>query len=226
MPKINILACSCHNVVSPCVPSTSSQVRDGGIFQPIYDLMASIPGCSGDKWGIELVTHIPAFRIPRPTAALLLAAALCACARDADVHIANSAPVPIVPLPVSPILPPPPRPVLPPPALSANVAMLARGFEGRVGIAIKSIDQGWCVDSSGDRRPAPAKREQIMGRDDRARFPRCRAPEARRPGDAQARGPHAVPPADRSPHQGRAGLSDDGRRTAPARADDERQYRQ
>ena len=97
------------------------------------------------------MTRILPYRFPKPAAALLLTAALCACARDANVHVAAVA-TKLVPYQVIQTLPPKPRVVPPPSALTANVAMLVRSFSGRVGVAVKSIDQGWCVDSSGDQR--------------------------------------------------------------------------
>ena len=39
-----------------------------------------------------------------------------------------------------------------PEALTANIAALGRSFDGRVGIAVRSIDQGWMVESNGDVR--------------------------------------------------------------------------
>ncbi len=99
------------------------------------------------------MTHILPYRFSKPVAAIVLTAALCACARDANVHVAGIVPLVPVPYQIVQTLPPPaPRAVPAPSALTANVAMLVRGFEGRVGVAVKSIDQGWCVDSSGDQR--------------------------------------------------------------------------
>ncbi|CAN5553756.1 class A beta-lactamase [soil metagenome] len=51
-----------------------------------------------------------------------------------------------------PVPPATPRPAAPPAALVANVQALSRQFDGRVGIAVRSIDQGWTVDANGDVR--------------------------------------------------------------------------
>ncbi len=96
-------------------------------------------------------------RFPKPLTALLLTSALAACGHDASLQVARIAPPPrSVPLPTRAFTPqaprPAPRPVTAPSALVANVAMLVRSFDGRVGVAVRSIDQGWCVDSNGDQR--------------------------------------------------------------------------
>lgn len=101
------------------------------------------------------VTPILAFRFPKPAAALLLAGALCACGHDANVHVAAIRPAPPVPLPparYAVVVPVPPRPPAPPSALIANVAALVRGFDGRVGVAVRSVERGWCVDDNGAQR--------------------------------------------------------------------------
>ena len=87
----------------------------------------------------------------------MLAAALCACGHDARVHIAVVPPPPPLPIApphyqvVVPVPPPAPKPRAPE-ALTANIAALGRNFDGRVGIAVRSIDQGWMVESNGDVR--------------------------------------------------------------------------
>lgn len=91
-------------------------------------------------------------RFPKPLAALLLSVALASCVRDTNTPVASVAPPPSVPLPVRAPPPAPPRPVSAPAALAANVAMLVRDFDGRVGVAVRSIDQGWTVDSNGEQR--------------------------------------------------------------------------
>jgi beta-lactamase class A len=86
---------------------------------------------------------------------LLLAVALCACGHDANVHVAAVTPAPYMPLPAALVVPIPPRqvrPPAPPSALIANVASLVHGFDGRVGVAVRSIEQGWCVDMDGAQR--------------------------------------------------------------------------
>jgi beta-lactamase class A len=100
------------------------------------------------------------FDFPKPAAALFLAAALCACGHDTRSHVAAA----LVPAPSAPPRPayqvvvpvPPPAPraaaVPAPTALAANVAALVRSFDGRVGIAVKSVDDGWTVQGNGDIR--------------------------------------------------------------------------
>lgn len=78
-----------------------------------------------------------------------MAAALCACGHDARVHVVALPAPPMVPLPRM-SQPPAPRPIVAPAALVANVTAVGRNFDGRVGIAVRSIDQGWTVDCNGD----------------------------------------------------------------------------
>jgi beta-lactamase class A len=90
----------------------------------------------------------------KPPAALLLTAALCACVQDTRPHVAlvpAAAPTPSYKL-VIPVPPPAPKPVQAPAALVASIAALSRSFDGRVGIAVRSIDDNWAVDSNGDTR--------------------------------------------------------------------------
>lgn len=47
-----------------------------------------------------------------------------------------------------------PRPARAPAALSASLAALARGFDGMVGISVRSVDQGWTI-SAGTDAPLP-----------------------------------------------------------------------
>lgn len=49
-----------------------------------------------------------------------------------------------------PVPPPAPRPAAPPAVLVSNIEAMHRDFGGRVGIAIKSIDDGWTVSAGGD----------------------------------------------------------------------------
>ncbi|MEO8375938.1 MAG: serine hydrolase [Sphingomonas bacterium] len=87
----------------------------------------------------------------------MLAAALCACVRDTRAPVAIAPPPPPLPIApphyqvVVPVPPPAPKPRAPE-ALTANIAALGRNFDGRVGIAVRSIDQGWMVESNGDVR--------------------------------------------------------------------------
>jgi beta-lactamase class A len=92
--------------------------------------------------------------LSRPAAALFLASALCACGHDTRVHVAAVTPPPPVYQVVIPVPPPAPRPapVAAPQALVASIETLGKSFNGRVGIAVKSIDLGWTVDSQGDQR--------------------------------------------------------------------------
>ena len=99
------------------------------------------------------MTQILPYRFPKPLAALLLSVALCACGHDANVHVASGTTLPpLIPLPLRIFTPPAPRAVAAPSALVANVAMLVRSFDGRVGVAVRSVDQDWCVDAGGDQR--------------------------------------------------------------------------
>ena len=108
------------------------------------------------------MTKILPFHFPKPAAAILFTVALCACGPDARTHVVAGAPAPPRPIPtptytptysvVIPIPPPIPRPIQAPEALVANISMLTRNFDGRVGVAVRSIDQGWTVDSKGDIR--------------------------------------------------------------------------
>lgn len=98
------------------------------------------------------------YRFPKSVAALTMAVALCACGRDANLQVADLPPPPVVSrVQSSAALAAASRPVVrpapaPPAALVANVDMLVRGFEGRVGVAVRSIEDGWCVDQNGDQR--------------------------------------------------------------------------
>ena len=104
------------------------------------------------------MTQILPFDFPRPIGVILLAAALCACGHDTSKHLALVPPAPVAPSyrVVVPVPAATPRPLpLPPKApeeLVANISSLGRNFNGRVGIAVRSIDQGWTVSSNGDAR--------------------------------------------------------------------------
>lgn len=88
----------------------------------------------------------------RTIAVVSLSVVLAACVRDAGPQVARVAPPPSAPIPVRAPTPPAPRSVTAPAALAASVASLVRGFDGRVGVAVRSIEQGWTVDSNGDLR--------------------------------------------------------------------------
>jgi beta-lactamase class A len=101
-----------------------------------------------------VVQPILPLNVSRPVATLVLASALCACGHDARVHVAAKPPPPPVYQVVIPVPPPAPRavPVVAPQALVSSITTLGKTFNGRVGIAVRSIDQGWSVDSQGDLR--------------------------------------------------------------------------
>ena len=85
----------------------------------------------------------------RSAALLTVAAMLGSCGHGGQKRIA-ALPKPIYQL----VIPVPPRArvVQAPQALATNVAMLGANFQGRVGIAVKSIDDGWTVQSNGATR--------------------------------------------------------------------------
>ncbi|WP_404374078.1 class A beta-lactamase [Sphingomonas sp. MMS24-J45] len=91
-------------------------------------------------------------RVLRATATIALATLTAACVSAPAPQVARVAPVPITPAPVRTPTPPAPRPASAPTALAASVAALVRSFDGRVGVAVRSVDQGWTVDSNGDQR--------------------------------------------------------------------------
>jgi beta-lactamase class A len=104
-----------------------------------------------------LVTEILPFDFPRPVSVIFLAAALCACGHDTSRHLAIIPPAPVAPAyhVVVPVPPPPaPKPLPPraPEGLIASISSLGRNFNGKVGIAVRSIDQGWTVSSNGETR--------------------------------------------------------------------------
>ncbi len=83
---------------------------------------------------------------------LLMSSALCACANDGGRHIAAAPPPvarPVVAVPTRVVAAPAPTA---PQALVASITTLAKSFDGRVGIAVRSVDHGWSVDSQGDQR--------------------------------------------------------------------------
>ena len=82
-------------------------------------------------------------------AVLALALALGSCGHGAEQR-ATVLPKPIYQL----VIPVPPRKaaVAAPQSLATNVALLGANFRGKVGIAVKSVDQGWTVQSGGTTR--------------------------------------------------------------------------
>lgn len=87
----------------------------------------------------------------RTVAALGLLAMLGSCAYGNEKQLAASLPAPTYQL-ILPVPPRPPKPVAAPQGLVANVATLRANFQGKVGIAVHSIDQGWTVQSNGETR--------------------------------------------------------------------------
>ena len=89
------------------------------------------------------------------------------------------------------------RPRPRPPYIRDRIDELGRGFDGRVGIAVR-VDRRRLVDRlEGRRALSAAERQQIVGVDHRARRGRQGQGLARRPGHADPRRPDPVPPADR-----------------------------
>jgi len=95
-------------------------------------------------------------------AAGLLAACLCVTALagcNSATRPGATASAPAVPPPVVaniPVPPPKPKPVhLAPPQLVNEIDRLAAGFDGKFGIAIRAVDEGWTVASSGARQRLP-----------------------------------------------------------------------
>ena len=103
-----------------------------------------------------VVAHIFSLPVSKPVAILALSAALCACGYDTRVRAARSSTGAQAPLIVA--IPPRSGPsagrhVLPaPPMLAANVTQLVRGFTGKVGVAVRSVDDGWLIDAGGSQR--------------------------------------------------------------------------
>ena len=98
--------------------------------------------------------HNPKLPHPRALFGATVAMAILAGCQSTQVPHVASAPPPPVPLPRYAVVQPvPPSKPLPPPAPSALIGMvsaLARGFDGKVGIAVRSIDQDWQVSANGD----------------------------------------------------------------------------
>jgi beta-lactamase class A len=78
--------------------------------------------------------------------------AIAGCVSDSrPSRVARIAPPPVVYAAPRPIVQPlPPRTVAPPQGLAVLVQSLTRDFGGKVGIAVKSLDDDWTVDSNGD----------------------------------------------------------------------------
>ncbi len=80
-----------------------------------------------------------------------LAVLLAGCQASEPKTLALVVPPPAY---VPPPPPPPPKPRAPvaPVGLADSIGLIARQFEGRVGIAVRSVDQNWAVDINGDSR--------------------------------------------------------------------------
>ena len=90
-------------------------------------------------------------------AACLSLAVLAAC--NSATRPGATANAPTVPPPVTASIPVPPtrpKPVhLAPPQLQSEVDRLSAGFDGKFGIAIRAVDEGWTVTSPGARQRLP-----------------------------------------------------------------------
>lgn len=95
------------------------------------------------------------FPFSPPATPLLLAAALCACGYDSHVRAANG---PGSQSPLIVAIPPRSGPAVirrtlpPPPMLAAGVGQLMRGFGGKAGVAVRSVDDNWMIEVGGTQR--------------------------------------------------------------------------
>jgi len=110
--------------------------------------------CSGGWQGNHEVTDTLAFESSRPLSGILLAVALCACVQDTRMATRAPGALPTrYPAQVVMAVPPStPRPVVAPEGLARSINAVARSFDGRVGVAVRSIDKGWTIESNGDVR--------------------------------------------------------------------------
>lgn len=83
---------------------------------------------------------------------MLAIGALASCGQSSNTARVATTPRPPVYQVVIPVPPRAPKPITAPSALATNVAMLGANFQGRVGIAVRSIDDGWTVQSNGAQR--------------------------------------------------------------------------
>jgi len=94
-------------------------------------------------------------RARRHASLVLAMLALVGCQSSGPLHpetLASQPPIPpgyrvSMPVPLATPTPPPA-----PAVLSATIGGLVRGFDGKVGIAVRSIDQGWLASANGDVR--------------------------------------------------------------------------
>lgn len=102
----------------------------------------------------SVVARIRPLQLSRPVATVLLTAAVCACGYGARVGVANSKTQP----PLIVAIPPRSGPSVahrtlpPPPLLAANVAQRVQAFGGKVGVAVRSVDDGWMIETGGTQR--------------------------------------------------------------------------
>jgi beta-lactamase class A len=88
-------------------------------------------------------------------AAGLAALTVASCGHDHPGHaMLASAITPPTPAPqmAMPVPPPPSHPLAAPAGLTGTIRSLAATFDGKVGIAVRSIDQGWATDANGNTR--------------------------------------------------------------------------
>ena len=91
-------------------------------------------------------------RSSKITCGILIGLAMAGCVSDTSSHRVTRTAPPVVFAPPQPVVQPLPAPrsTTAPAALLALVPSFTRDFGGKVGIAVKSIDDGWTVESNGD----------------------------------------------------------------------------
>jgi beta-lactamase class A len=100
------------------------------------------------------INKIDLFSSPRRTAEVAAISLLLAgCESSGPKTVAVAVPPPVVaPVVAAPVPVAAPRPPVAPANLVASINAIAQQFEGRVGIAVHSIDKGWAVNVNGDGR--------------------------------------------------------------------------
>ncbi|MEO5493142.1 MAG: class A beta-lactamase [Sphingomonas sp.] len=93
----------------------------------------------------------PVQRVGKIVMGVFAGLAIAGCVSDSrPLRVARAAPPPVAFAPARAVVQPlPPKP-RPPEALVSLVQMLTRDFGGKVGIAVKSLDDDWTVESNGD----------------------------------------------------------------------------
>jgi beta-lactamase class A len=84
-----------------------------------------------------------------------LVAGIVACGSTSRPGTSASAPIQTIPIPAVSIAVPPPAPRVAraaPVQLTTEIAQLARGFQGRFGIAVRAVDEGWTVQANAHQR--------------------------------------------------------------------------